>query len=192
MDFFDTLMNIDEDILLYIQENIRNATADTIMKAVTHLGDMGIFWIMIIFVLLISKKYTKTAFIMALTILFGLLIANLILKNSVHRIRPFHAIEELFPLINKPEDWSFPSGHATSSIGCGIAMLRNLPKKYGISGFTIGILIAVSRIYLGVHYTTDVVAGALIGTVSALSSEKIINKADRIIKKKRKSKKSPN
>ncbi len=192
MDFFDTLMNIDEDILLYIQENIRNATADTIMKAVTHLGDMGIFWIMIIFVLLISKKYTKTAFIMALTILFGLLIANLILKNSVHRIRPFHAIEELFPLINKPEDWSFPSGHATSSIGCGIAMLRNLPKKYGISGFTIGILIAVSRIYLGVHYTTDVVAGALIGTVSALSSEKIINKADRIIKKKQKSKKSPN
>ncbi|MGN0676555.1 MAG: phosphatase PAP2 family protein [Ruminococcus sp.] len=192
MDFFDTLMNIDEDILLYIQENIRNATADTIMKAVTHLGDMGIFWIMIIFVLLISKKYTKTAFIMALTILFGLLITNLILKNSVHRIRPFHAIEELFPLINKPEDWSFPSGHATSSIGCGIAMLRNLPKKYGISGFTIGILIAVSRIYLGVHYTTDVVAGALIGTVSALSSEKIINKADRIIKKKRKSKKSPN
>lgn len=192
MDFFDTLMNIDEDILLYIQENIRNATADTIMKAVTHLGDMGIFWIMIIFVLFLSKKYTKTAFIMALTLALGLLITNLILKNSVHRIRPFHAIEELFPLINKPEDWSFPSGHATSSIGCGIAMLRNLPKKYGISGFTIGILIAVSRIYLGVHYTTDVVAGALIGTVSALSSEKIINKADRIIKKKRKSKKSPN
>ncbi|MDD7185045.1 MAG: phosphatase PAP2 family protein [Ruminococcus sp.] len=192
MDFFDTLMNIDEDILLYIQENIRNATADTIMKAVTHLGDMGIFWIMIIFVLFLSKKYTKTAFIMALTLALGLLITNLILKNSVHRIRPFHAIEELFPLINKPEDWSFPSGHATSSIGCGIAMLRNLPKKYGISGFTIGILIAVSRIYLGVHYTTDVVAGALIGTVSALSSEKIINKADRVIKQKRKSKKSPN
>lgn len=192
MDFFDTLMNIDEDILLYIQENIRNATADTIMKAVTHLGDIGIFWIMIIFVLFLSKKYTKTAFIMALTLALGLLITNLILKNSVHRIRPFHAIEELFPLINKPEDWSFPSGHATSSIGCGIAMLRNLPKKYGISGFTIGILIAVSRIYLGVHYTTDVVAGALIGTVSALSSEKIINKADRVIKQKRKSKKSPN
>lgn len=192
MDFFDTLMNIDEDILLYIQENIRNATADTIMKAVTHLGDMGIFWIMIIFVLFLSKKYTKTAFIMALTLALGLLITNLILKNSVHRIRPFHAIEELFPLINKPEDWSFPSGHATSSIGCGIAMLRNLPKKYGISGFTIGILIAVSRIYLGVHYTTDVVAGALIGTVSALSSEKIINKADRVIKQKRKLKKSPN
>ena len=192
MDFFDTLMNIDEDILLYIQENIRNATADTIMKAVTHLGDMGIFWIMIIFVLFLSKKYTKTAFIMALTLALGLLITNLILKNSVHRIRPFHAIDELFPLINKPEDWSFPSGHATSSIGCGIAMLRIPPKKYGISGFTIGILIAVSRIYLGVHYTTDVVAGALIGTVSALSSEKIINKADRVIKQKRKSKKSPN
>lgn len=192
MDFFDVLMDIDEDILLYIQENIRSATADTIMKAVTHLGDMGIFWIMIIFVLFLSQKYKKTAFIMALTIALGLIITNLILKNSVHRIRPFHAIEELFPLIPKPKDWSFPSGHATSSIGCGIAMLRNLPKKYGISGFTIGILIAVSRIYLGVHYTTDIVAGALIGTVSAFSSEKIVNKADKIISEKRKSKKSPN
>lgn len=189
MDFFDTLMNIDEDILLFIQENIRNATADTIMKAITHLGDMGIFWIMIIFILFLNKKYTKTAFIMALTLALGLLVTNLVLKNSVHRIRPFHAIEELFPLINKPEDWSFPSGHATSSIGCGIAMLRNLPKKYGISGLTTGILIAVSRIYLGVHYTTDVVAGALIGMVSALSSEKIVGKA---VSKKQKSGKSPN
>lgn len=191
MDFLDTLMNIDEDILLYIQESIRNASADKIMKAVTHLGDMGILWIIIIFTLLVSKKYKKTAFIMALTLSIGLLITNLILKNSVHRTRPFHAIEKLFPLINKPEDWSFPSGHATSSIGCGIAMLRNLPKRYGLSGFTIGLLIAVSRMYLGVHYTTDVVAGALIGTFSAFTSEKIINKADNIMSEKRRQKKSP-
>lgn len=190
MDFFDTLLNIDEDILLYIQENLRNANTDTIMKAITHLGDLGILWILIIFILVLSKKYTKTAFIMAVTLSLGLLITNLVLKNSVHRIRPFHAIEELFPLINKPEDWSFPSGHATSSIGCGLAMLRNLPKKYGVTGFTIGILIAISRVYLGVHYTTDVAAGALIGIFSAFSSEKIVNKADRIIKEKRKGKKS--
>lgn len=183
MEFFDNLLYFDEEILLYIQENLRNVSADRIMKAITHLGDMGIFWVIIITVLMLSKKYKKTALIMALTLSIGLLITNLVLKNSVHRKRPFHAIEELFPLIEKPKDWSFPSGHATSSIGCGLAMLKNMPKKYGISGFTIGILISLSRIYLGVHYTSDVVAGALIGTVSALSSEKIINKTEKIIKK---------
>ncbi len=187
MDFFDTLLNIDEDILLYIQENLRNASTDTIMKAVTHLGDVGIVWILIILILILSQKYKKTALIMALTLSLGLMITNLVLKNSVHRIRPFHAIEELFPLIDKPEDWSFPSGHATSSIGCGLVMLRNLPKKYGVTGFTMGILIAVSRVYLGVHYTTDVIAGALVGTVSAFSSEKIFDKAKKSIKHKHKS-----
>lgn len=183
MEFFDTLLYLDEEILLYIQENLRNASADTIMKAITHLGDMGIVWFMIIFILLLSRKYAKTALIMALTLTLGLLITNFVLKNSVQRIRPFHAIKDLLPLIDMPKDWSFPSGHATSSIGCGLAMLRNLPKKYGVSGFTIGILISVSRIYLGVHYTTDVAAGALIGTVSALSSEKIVKTIDRKLKK---------
>jgi len=191
MDFLDSLLYLDEEILIYIQENIRNAPADAVMKAVTHLGDIGILWVLMILILLLSKKYAKTALIMAVALSLGLLITNMILKNSVQRTRPFQNIENLFPLINKPEDWSFPSGHATSSIGCGLVMLRNLPKKYGVSGFTIGLMIAVSRIYLGVHYTSDVAAGALIGTISALSSEKIIGKSEKIIEKRRKSKKSP-
>lgn len=186
MEFFDTLLYLDKEIMLYIQENLRNVTADTVMKAITHLGDLGIIWILIILILAMSKNYKKTALLMAIALSLGLLITNVVLKNNVHRKRPFHAIDNLFPLISKPKDWSFPSGHATSSIGCGLIMLKNLPKKYGISGFTIGLLIAVSRVYLGVHYTTDVIAGGLIGTVSALSSEKAVDKLSRKFRKKNK------
>lgn len=186
MDFFDTILCLDEEILLYIQENLRNATTDQIMKSITHLGDFGFLWIAVIVILAVSRKHAKTALIMALTLAFGLLITNLVIKNSVQRIRPFHAIEELCPLIEKPEDWSFPSGHATSSIGCGIAMLKNLPKKYGISGITIGVLIAISRVYLGVHYTSDVIAGAMVGAFSAFASEKTVKFTERKLKEKRK------
>ena len=169
---------LDQDILLYVQNNLRSAKTDDVMKFITNLSDGGFIWLIISITLIISKKHRKTGFAMACTIAFGLIITNAIVKNTIQRMRPFMLIEELAALIPHPSDWSFPSGHATSSIGCGLIMLKHLHKTLGLTGLTLGILISASRVYLGVHYPSDVIAGAVAGTISAAAADRIVNKYD--------------
>jgi len=94
------------------------------------------------------------------------------------RIRPFNLIEELTAIIPPPPDWSFPSGHTTSSVATAIILYKHMSKTVGISGIIIAFLISVSRIYLGVHYPSDILAGAAAGTVAAITAEKMMQKKD--------------
>lgn len=99
---------------------------------------------------------------------------NLIIKNLVGRVRPYDAIRELQALVPPLRDSSFPSGHSACSFAVAVVVFRNLPKKNGVPVLVLAFLISLSRIYVGVHYPTDVVCGAIFGTLSALAAEFIV------------------
>jgi undecaprenyl-diphosphatase len=92
------------------------------------------------------------------------------------RTRPYEAINQLTRLIEAQSDYSFPSGHSASSFAAAIILYKTLPKKYGILALVLAFLIAISRLYVGVHYPTDVLFGILSGTLIALFTIKIFNK----------------
>ena len=172
---WDRMIEIDGQILIWIQENLRYAFLTPIVKFITHLGDAGIFWILLTLGLLIFKKTRKVGVMSAVALLGALLIDNIILKNLVGRIRPYEVVDGLQCLIGAQKDFSFPSGHTGSSFASAVVCFKELPKRYGIPLLVLAFLIAFSRLYVGVHYPTDVLAGMAIGTLVALLSCKIVN-----------------
>lgn len=171
----ETLANLDSGMLLFIQDYIRNSILTPIFLIVTKLGNAGIIWIILSIVLLIPKK-TRTIGYMSVCALIGsLLINNLILKNLVERTRPYEVVQGLVPLLGKQADFSFPSGHTGSSFAAAGILYRKLPKKYGIPAMVLAFLIAMSRLYLGVHYPSDVLFGMLSGIAISYVAEKIVN-----------------
>ena len=159
----------DLPILEWIRLNLTNPVLDTLMPLITTLGNGGFIWITIALVLLFTKKYRRTGLAMAFSLLMGLVVCNLFLKPWVARIRPFDFQAEYFAtsinlLINRPHDYSFPSGHTIASFeGCTALMLGN--KKFGIPALTLAILTAFSRLYLYVHYPSDVLFSVVLGTL---------------------------
>lgn len=180
----ETLIHMDGAILMFLQESVRNVVLDPIMKVITTLGNAGILWIVLTILLLIPRKTRKIGWMSACALLFSLLINNILLKNLVARVRPYNAIEGLIPIIKKPSEFSFPSGHAGSSLASACVLYRKLPKKFGIPILVLAILISFSRLYVGVHYPTDVLAGAITGIVCSYLGEWLIN----LIEKRRKTK----
>ena len=162
------IQNADISILLYIQEHIRKEWMNGFWRAITFLGDGGWFWILLAVVLLIMKKTRKAGAAAAIALVIGALITNVCLKNMVARVRPYDTYSALIPIVTKPIDWSFPSGHTCASFASAFVYFRLLPKKYGISALVLACMIAFSRLYLGVHCPTDVLAGFLIGLLASV------------------------
>lgn len=166
--FLQSVQNLDGEILLQIQQHLRTDMLTPFMKIVTFLGNGGWFWILCAVVLLAIPKTRKTGYAAVFSLIFGAIVTNLLLKNIVARPRPFAEIEALIPLIAKPTDFSFPSGHTTASFAVTLVMLRMLPKKIGIPAVVLAALVAFSRLYLGVHYPTDVLVGFVVALVGSL------------------------
>ena len=169
------ILEIDGKILLWIQDFLRFDWLNPIVLFVTRLGDGGTVWIVLAALLLIGKKYRKTGGSMAIALLLGYLGTNLLLKNLVMRPRPFDAIPQLQALVHAG-GWSFPSGHSTSSMAAGVVMFRQPPRPIGALALILAILICLSRLYVGVHYPTDVLCGTLIGILAALCAIKLQKK----------------
>lgn len=172
----DSLLLLDGNILLFIQEFLRNPVMTPIMKFVTTLGNGGMIWILLTTLLLAIPRTRRVGCMMTAALLGTLLINNIILKNLVARTRPYEMIEGLTYLVKKPTDFSFPSGHAGCSFATACIMFRRLPKPYGIPAFVLAILISLSRLYVGVHYPSDVLFGAISGIAISYAAEAIIGK----------------
>ncbi len=178
----DMIFGIDSSLLLFIQNNIRNDFLTPIMKAISLTGDHGgIFWIVITVIMLIINRTRKVGICVAFSMLLSGLFTNLIIKNLVDRTRPYELVDELKPLVDKPSDASFPSGHASLGFAVAIAMILSLTmimkrKIAIIIGICIIILVAMvsfSRLYLGVHFPSDVFAGSLIGICCGISGTEL-------------------
>lgn len=165
----ESITNIDGAILLWIQENIRNDILSPVVKFITHLGDHGWIWIALTIACLVFAKTRRTGIFMMFSLLGSLLINNMILKNLVARIRPYEVVEGLHRIIEAQGDLSFPSGHTGSSFAAAVVIFCTCPKKYGVPVMVLAGLISLSRLYVGVHYPTDVLAGALTGTLIAIA-----------------------
>ena len=150
-------------IILWIQENLRGAL-DSLWLFITHLGDEGILWIILGIVLLFWKKTRPIGFTMLLSLLFDFLIVNVTLKDLIARPRPFVVNEAITPLITDVSPYrSFPSGHSGGSFAAMFALYKWVPKKIGIPALVLAALVALSRLYVGVHYPTDILAGCVVG-----------------------------
>jgi undecaprenyl-diphosphatase len=152
--------------LLWTQQRLRTKKRTAWMRRITRLGNGGMVWILAAVLLFLCDR-RELALSILVAQLLGVLITNLFLKHSVKRCRPFETIPHLKPLLPPPRDWSFPSGHTTSSISAGLLLLLHLPLWIGIPCMCLALLIVWSRLYLGVHYPTDILGGILIGIFCA-------------------------
>lgn len=182
MDIFSFLAeNFDLPILDWIAEHLQCGFLDKTMSLITHLGDGGIFWIAIAVVLMFIPKYRKAGFSMGAALLIGLLVCNVTLKPLLARPRPYdyqleHFGKTISLLIATPHDFSFPSGHTLASFeGATVLFLHD--KRLGIPALVIASLVAFSRLYLYVHYPTDVLTSVVLGIVFAFLGTWLIKKA---------------
>ncbi len=160
--------HFDLPILDWIAANLWCPLLDAVMPIITLLGDAGIFWIAVAVVLLCFQKTRKTGLSMGIALLLGVLVCNVALKPLVGRIRPYDYQLQVFGkeitlLIEAQHDFSFPSGHTIASFEAAVAIFLG-NKKWGIGALILACLIAFSRLYLYVHYPTDVLASVLLGT----------------------------
>lgn len=179
----EALLNLDGGILLFLQEAVRNPILNPVMTAITTLGNAGILWIVLTALLLIPKKTRRVGLISLCALLASLLVNNILIKNLVARVRPYNALDGLVILVREPSEFSFPSGHAASSFASACVLFRKLPKKYGIPALAMATLISFSRLYVGVHYPTDVLAGILSGIGCSYLGEWAVIQAQRRRKK---------
>ena len=163
-------------ILLLIQEHLRAPALDGVMQFITHLGDTGAIWIAIALILLCIPRTRKAGLVCAAALIVNLLITNVSLKNIIQRIRPYDVMDSLKILVEAEHDFSFPSGHTACSFAGAWAMRRTMPEKYWIPAVVLAVLISLSRLYVGVHYPTDVIAGTIVGVFAAEISFRVLKK----------------
>ena len=156
-------MNIELSILDWIQ-TLHTPFLDKIMVFITRLGDAGIIWIVLSIVLLLIPKTRKSGAVMVVALVVDVLLCNIVLKNLVARTRPYDVNTGVHLLVAKLHDYSFPSGHTAASFASVTALYLAGEKK--LWKFVLACLIAISRLYLYVHYPTDVLGGILFGVIS--------------------------
>lgn len=154
--------------ILYFINNLHTPLLDKIMVFLTNLGDAGIMWIVIALGLLFMKKTRKCGILMLASMVLGLIIGNVSLKNLIQRERPCWIDTNIVLLIPNPTDYSFPSGHTLASFEAAIMILLH-NKKWGIPAIVLATLISFSRMYLFVHFPTDILGGIIIGTMISIA-----------------------
>lgn len=188
-------VGFDLPILDWIAANLWGPVLDVAMPIITLFGDDGIFWITIALILMFSKKYRRIGFGMAFALIIGLLVCNVTLKPLVQRPRPYDFQLEQFGieiplLVSRMHDFSFPSGHTIASFeACTVLMLGN--KKMGIPATILAFLIAFSRLYLYLHYPTDVIFSLIVGTLFGILGYDLAGKAMPAIQRLTERKKTP-
>lgn len=153
--------------ILYALQEIHNPVLDKIMLFITSLGDDGLFWIAIGVICLAFKKHRKMGLQLLISMLCTFILGNLIIKNLVARPRPCDIDTAVTLLLSRPHGHSFPSGHSINSMVAAVALFLN-NKKIGIPAVIIATMIGFTRLYLFVHFPTDVLAGFAIAILVAI------------------------
>lgn len=184
-ELFDSFLQFDLGVFQWIQ-GIQNDFLDMLMVGITTLGNAGAVFIILGLGLLFTKKYRKAGFAVIVALLVMLICNDLFLKEFFARPRPFNLFETdmekyafwgegyVYPeLIEKPSSFSFPSGHTSSAFAAAFALLWH-NRKWGIPTTVFAAVMGFSRIYVQVHYCTDVLFGVLSGGICALIAVAIV------------------
>ena len=163
-------MNLEFWILDGIQ-NLRTPAVDVLMPFITRFGNGGVIWIVLTVILLLIPKTRKTGLILGTALILDGILCNLFLKNLVRRIRPCDINDAVRLLIPYPSDYSFPSGHTAGE------------KYLWKAALVLAAFIAFSRMYLYVHYPTDILGGALLGILCGYLGCRIVQKAEQYKRK---------
>lgn len=179
----------DLPVLDWIAANLRCSFLDAVMPVITRLGDAGIFWILLSAVLLFFPKYRRTGLGMVFALLLGLVVCNITMKPLLARIRPYdyqqaHFGNTVTLLIPALHDYSFPSGHTLASFEAATVLMRG-SKRLGIPALCLACLIAFSRLYLYVHYPTDVLFSLGLGVCFGVLGSRLAQKAGAWYQRKR-------
>ena len=167
--------------ILHWFESLHNPITNPIMYGITSLGNGGIFWIILAaaMLLIFPKKYRKVGLSMAIALILSLIFCNGIMKHLWARPRAFWVegqnfvvgdqFENLYGIFQSIHDYSFPSGHSSASFAAATAIFM-WRKKDGTAALILAALIAVSRLYLTVHYPSDVLVGTITGILYGIDS----------------------
>ena len=171
-----TLQNLDGSILLAIQ-SARMEWLNPIVSIFTKLGDKGILFIALAVLMLCWRPTRKAGVLAICAMLLGLLCTNVVLKHLFARPRPWLDVPGLVNLVNEPDPNSFPSGHTCCAFAAGMVWVRSLPKKWmAVLAVVLAVCMGLSRLYVGVHYPSDVLVGALVGSFCAWMAWKLYQK----------------
>lgn len=167
----EALSALDGAILIWIQDCLRFAVLDPWLKLYTMLGNSGLIWIVISLSMLCFKKTRKAGACALVAMLLGLLCTNVVLKHLVGRARPWLTVEGLIPMIAERDPNSFPSGHTCAAFAAAGVWRYALPRRWmRVTGIIMAALMGFSRLYVGVHFPSDVLVGCLVGLFCAWSA----------------------
>ena len=172
--------------LLQLIQQMHNDILDKIMIFITSLGDKGMVWIVLALVLLLFKKTRRCGLAMLAALVLDFLICNVGLKHLIGRIRPCEVNQTIQLLIPRPTDFSFPSGHTTAAFTGAMVLFASGYKKGGWLALFWAFCIAFSRMYLYVHYPTDILGGILAGCVIGYGTVQIMKRLTVAINGRRK------
>ena len=141
---------------------LRTPALDGVMRFFTHLGDSGFVWLALTALLLAFRRTRRAGWVLAAALLFDAVLCNILLKPLAGRIRPCDIDPTIALLVPHPHDFSFPSGHTGASFAAAYVMLLGKSNLW-VCAMVLAGLIAFSRLYLYVHYPTDVLAGIVLG-----------------------------
>lgn len=176
------LMTIDWNILYWIQGHIRSGIMDKCMPVITHLGSAGAVWILIALCCLFFRRYRLLGVMLAVGMLCELALGNGILKHLIARSRPCWLDPSVTLLIATPKDFSFPSGHTFVSFTCAVIIFL-YKKSWGIPALILAGLIAFSRLYLFVHFPSDILGGLILGIFLGMCVFSVFKRKERPLNK---------
>ncbi|MEG2378003.1 MAG: phosphatase PAP2 family protein [Clostridia bacterium] len=158
----NAITDFDFLILNFIQSTLTGSVADKVMIIASRLTDGGFLWLIIALILILIPKQRKNGLFLLLSLGLALIIGSFIIKPLVARARPFLSNEAFHLLITAPRDFSFPSGHTLTSFAAAVTLFR-VHRAAGISALVFAALVAFSRMYLYVHFPSDVLVGLILG-----------------------------
>lgn len=159
-------------VLNWIQTHLRCGFLDAVLPVISWTCDHGEIWILLAAVLLFWKKHRWTGVSVSFALILDLICCNMILKPLVGRIRPFAVNTAVELLTAPPADASFPSGHTAASFAAVFA-LRASGSPLWKPAAVLASVIAFSRLYLYVHWPTDVLGGILVGAAAGWAGARL-------------------
>ncbi|MCI2049751.1 MAG: phosphatase PAP2 family protein [Lachnospiraceae bacterium] len=159
---FTLIQDLDWSVLRWIHGTLSCGFLDVVMPAVSRMGDLGAIWILTALLMLFSKKHRRCGLILLIALGLCFVIGNQFLKPLIARSRPCWIDTGVRLLIPNETDYSFPSGHTLASFAAATVIFR-MDRKGGAAAYLLAFLIAFSRLYLYVHFPSDILGGILIG-----------------------------